>query len=69
MAEKAVKNTVKEKPTRSGRTKSYEKRQNRLGYAFMAPWIAGFLLFTLFPFGATIVLSFCNVSTNVKSRT
>ena len=55
----------KEKPTKSGRTKGYEKRQNRLGYAFMAPWIAGFVLFTLFPFGATIALSFCNVNTNV----
>lgn len=54
-----------EKRTKSGRTKGYEKRQNRLGYAFMAPWILGFVLFTLFPFGATIALSFCNVNTNV----
>lgn len=44
---------------------SYEKRQNRLGYAFMLPWIIGFLIFTLIPFVATIVLSFCNVSTNI----
>jgi len=57
---------VKEKtPRRSRRTKSYEKRQNRLGYGFMLPWIIGFVIFTLIPFGATIVLSFCNVSTNV----
>lgn len=44
---------------------SYEKRQNRLGYAFMLPWIIGFLIFTLIPFVATIALSFCNVSTNI----
>ena len=55
----------REKRTRSGRTKGYEKRQNRLGYAFMAPWIIGFVVFTLIPFIVTIYLSFCNVSTNV----
>lgn len=64
MAEKTA--AVKEKkPRRGRRTKSYEKRQNRLGYGFMLPWIIGFVIFTLIPFGATIVLSFCNVSTNV----
>lgn len=31
----------------------------------MLPWIIGFLIFTLLPFVATIVLSFCNVSTNI----
>lgn len=66
MAEKTVSTAVKEKtPRRGRRTKSYEKRQNRLGYGFMLPWIIGFVIFTLVPFGATIVLSFCNVSTNV----
>ncbi|MCM1190814.1 MAG: sugar ABC transporter permease [Butyrivibrio sp.] len=62
MAEKTVKKTALRK---SGRTKSYEKRQNRLGYGFMLPWIIGFVIFTLVPFGATIALSFCNVSTNI----
>ena len=65
MAKKTVEKTVQGKRTKSGRTVGYEKRQNRLGYAFMAPWIIGFLLFTLFPFVATIALSFCNVNTNV----
>lgn len=66
MAEKTVTTAVKEKtPRRGRRTKSYEKRQNRLGYGFMLPWIIGFVVFTLVPFGATIVLSFCNVNTNV----
>ena len=40
---------------------TYQYRQNKYGYAFMAPWIVGFLLFTLFPFVATIFLSFMNV--------
>lgn len=31
----------------------------------MLPWIIGFLIFTLIPFVATIVLSFCNISTNI----
>ena len=65
MAKKTVEKTGQVKRTKSGRTVGYEKRQNRLGYAFMAPWIIGFLLFTLFPFVATIALSFCNVSTNI----
>ena len=58
MAKKTVEKTVQGKRTKRGRTVGYEKRQNRLGYAFMAPWIIGFLLFTLFPFVATIALSF-----------
>lgn len=66
MAEKTVSAAVKEKtPRRGGRTKSYEKRQNRLGYGFMLPWIIGFMIFTLVPFAVTIVLSFCNVSTDI----
>lgn len=40
---------------------TYQHRQNKYGYAFMAPWILGFALFTLFPFVATIYLSFMNV--------
>lgn len=71
MADKAVRKAAKEKAVkeislrRGRRTPSYEKRQNRLGYGFMLPWIIGFVVFTLIPFAATIVLSFCNVSTNV----
>lgn len=66
MADKAVKKAGKEKAPRAGRrARSYVKRQNHLGYGFMLPWIIGFVVFTLIPFGATIALSFCNVSTNV----
>jgi len=34
-------------------------QNNRLGLAFISPWLAGFLLFTAFPFVASIWLSFC----------
>ena len=41
---------------------SYQtKRQAILGYAFMAPWIIGFLLLTAWPFFYTIYLSFFHV--------
>ncbi|MFZ4508013.1 MAG: carbohydrate ABC transporter permease [Fimbriimonas sp.] len=33
-------------------------RRNWVGYAFIAPWLIGFLVFTLFPFVASIGLSF-----------
>ncbi len=45
---------------------SFERRQNRLGYLFMAPWILGFALFTLFPFAATIGLSFSTVNSTIR---
>ena len=41
--------------------RTYQQRQDRTGYMFMAPWILGFALFTLFPFVFTIYLSFTNV--------
>ena len=45
--------------------RTYQQRQNRSGYMFMAPWILGFCAFTLFPFVFTIYLSFTSVaSTN-----
>lgn len=42
------------------------KKQNRLGYFFMGPWILGFAVFTLFPFLMTIWLSFCSVSSTIR---
>lgn len=44
---------------------TFRKRQNKQGYLFMLPWIIGFLLFTAFPFLATIYLSFTEVKQNV----
>ena len=47
------------------RTSSWQKRQDRLGYFFMTPWILGFFLFSLIPFLFTIYLSFSNVTSTV----
>ncbi len=44
---------------------SYRKRQNRLGYLFMAPWILGFVVFTLIPFVMTFYLSFTDVKQDI----
>lgn len=53
-----------EKPAKAPKTKkmrTYQQRQDRAGYGFMAPWIVGFVIFTFFPFIMTIYLSFTNV--------
>jgi ABC-type sugar transport system permease subunit len=44
---------------------TYQQRQNRQGYLFMLPWIIGFVIFTAFPFIATIYLSFNTVKQTV----
>lgn len=44
----------------------FAKRQNVLGYLFMSPWILGFALFTLFPFIATVGLSFSTVNSTIR---
>ena len=44
----------------------FARRQNMLGYLFMAPWVTGFALFTLFPFAATVILSFCTVNSTIR---
>lgn len=54
---------MKEKRNR-GRM-NFEQRHTLSGYLFMTPWILGFLLFSLLPFIATILLSFCNVSSTI----
>ena len=41
------------------------KRQNRLGYSFLAVWLIGFLVFTAYPLINTIYLSFNRVSLTV----
>jgi ABC-type sugar transport system permease subunit len=59
---------TEQQPKTKGRKKlrTYQQRQNILGYVFMTPWIIGFLAFTLFPFVATIFLSFTHVKHTVK---
>ncbi|MGF7145838.1 ABC-type sugar transport system permease subunit [Anaerotaenia torta] len=48
------------------KTRSFASRQNRYGYLFMLPWIIGFAVFTVFPFLATIYLSFTDVRQTVR---
>lgn len=45
--------------------KGNKLRHNILGYLFLLPWLAGFLVFTAYPFINTIYLSFFNVTQNV----
>ena len=54
-----------QKPKKKKKMRTYQQRQDRSGYAFMAPWIIGFVIFTLFPFVMTIYLSFTNVKSTV----
>lgn len=44
----------------------FQRRQNLMGYAFMLPWIIGFILFTGWPFVYTIYLSFNHVMWTVE---
>lgn len=37
-----------------------ERRNLRLGLAFISPWIVGFLAFTLYPVAASVYYSFCD---------
>jgi multiple sugar transport system permease protein len=37
-----------------------ERRRLATGLAFISPWILGFLIFTLYPVGASLVYSFCD---------
>lgn len=38
------------------------RREALLGYAYISPWVIGFLIFTLFPMVATLVFTFTNIS-------
>lgn len=41
---------------------SLERRQKRLGYAFIAPFLIGLVVFILWPFIQSVVFSFCNLT-------
>ena len=43
-----------------------EKRNLRIGLAFISPWIVGFLVFTVFPVCASIFYSFCDYDVLTK---
>lgn len=60
--------TKTDKKTKAPKVKgmrTYQQRQDRAGYAFMLPWIIGFVIFTLFPFVMTVYLSFTNVKSTI----
>jgi multiple sugar transport system permease protein len=40
--------------------KPFIRRIDLIGYAFISPWLIGFLIFTLFPFISSLFLSFTN---------
>ena len=62
---KAPKPPKTPKQPKKKKLKTYQQRQDRNGYAFMAPWIIGFLAFTAFPFIMTIYLSFTHVKATI----
>ena len=50
------------RPRRLARPKGLAWRRARWGYVFIAPWIIGFLAFTLFPMVATLGFTFTNIN-------
>lgn len=54
--------TISEAPRRRRLIDSRRRRRRRLaiGLAFISPWVIGFLVFTLYPFVATLYYSFTN---------
>jgi ABC-type sugar transport system permease subunit len=55
--------TIVELPAESPprRRQSLARREARLGYLFISPWIVGFLAFSLIPMVATLVFSFTSI--------
>lgn len=54
------------KKTKIKRKKSFQRRQDKFGYIFMAPWIIGFIAFTFIPFIMTAYLSFTDVVQDIR---
>jgi hypothetical protein len=51
--------TQKEEKRIFAKQKQYSfKRNNLVGYLFIAPWLIGFIAFSLIPIGASLVLEF-----------
>lgn len=46
---------------------SFATREQLVGYAFISPWIIGFLLFTFYPVLYSIAMSFCAVKITGKN--
>ena len=45
---------------------AHKRRENLSGYSFLAPWLVGFVLFTVFPLLFTVYLSFNEVQLTVQ---
>lgn len=55
-------------PERKKRLLPRERRESRIGYAFISPWIVGMLLFTLGPMLICLVMSFTDWDTIQPAR-
>jgi len=55
-----------EKKYKKSKKKSFQRRQDKFGYLFMAPWILGFTVFALVPFVMTAYLSFTDVKQDIR---
>jgi ABC-type sugar transport system permease subunit len=53
-------------PARLRRLSPLARREARWGFIFIAPWIIGFLAFTLFPMVATFIFTFTNINLDQK---
>jgi len=51
---------------KKNKKKSFQRRQDKYGYIFMAPWIIGFIIFTFIPFVMTAYLSFTDVKQDIR---
>lgn len=60
---------TKRSPSSGRRGLSIRMRESVSGYLFLAPWIAGFLAFTLYPFAYSIFLSLNQVSQDPLNKT
>ena len=53
--------------TRRGPRSRLARREATWGLIFIAPWIVGFIAFTLLPMAATFVFTFTNISLDQKA--
>ena len=49
------------KKNKEKKSLSFAVREQLIGYAFLSPWIIGFLIFTLYPVLFSVAMSFCSV--------
>ncbi len=57
---------MSEKQKKTKKKTSFQRRQDKYGYIFMAPWIIGFVIFTMIPFVMTAYLSLTDVKQDIR---